>query len=609
MRRVVFQVTCVALLAFAPVAMGQVFYVDVNATGAADGGSWTDAFTEIQEGVEAAAAAGGGEVWVAEGMYSPVWMWDDPVYSDIILLGGFASGDTIDDRDPESKVVVIDGGGGTRCMVVGAEPLQNVLIDGFTLRNGFDDTWMGAGLLIQNLDATNAFRNIVIQSSHAEDGADSGGIGAHVSAAELENILVEDCTSSSHGGGIGLHGCDGMVLTNVTVRNCTAADGSVGGAAVVWGGNVTFIGCTFENNSAGWAGGALGLWTGGNYTVTDCTFTDNSDGGTAFNNGGGGIYAEESTVNITGGLFTGNAPTAVFFHNQSRGSVVDSVFMDQTDSGVLSVSDVAADEAVNIINTAFFRNVTSANNGIYHAGFGNGSVNIVNCTFAHNDGYDGNDGTITVWGDADGAAVTNILNTIAWDNNLEQGVDTYADWAGGQATTVNYSLIDSGWDIAEGTDNLSEDPFFVNPDDFDLRLLVGSPALNAGDGTDPLVPEFDFMGTPRDPVSPSMGIYEEGVSSVTIPDMSGLSQSAAIAELEELGLVVTVYAQHHETVPEDEVIGTNPEVGALLAEGGSVELLVSLGPEEAVHVPVAGLAALLLLGMGLGALALRRARG
>ena len=53
------------------VAPGQVWFVDVdNTAGPWDGRSWATAFEDVHQGAGAAAEAGGGELWVAEGTYT-----------------------------------------------------------------------------------------------------------------------------------------------------------------------------------------------------------------------------------------------------------------------------------------------------------------------------------------------------------------------------------------------------------------------------------------------------------------------------------------------------------------------------------------------------------
>ena len=61
--------TVVVLCVCAP-AFSAVWYVDKdNASGTEDGTTWATAFTTIQPAIDAAHADGGGEVWVAEGVY------------------------------------------------------------------------------------------------------------------------------------------------------------------------------------------------------------------------------------------------------------------------------------------------------------------------------------------------------------------------------------------------------------------------------------------------------------------------------------------------------------------------------------------------------------
>lgn len=58
------------LILIASSAPAAVFYADPTAVGASNGMSWEDAFNDLQAAVDAASAAGGGEVWAADGTYS-----------------------------------------------------------------------------------------------------------------------------------------------------------------------------------------------------------------------------------------------------------------------------------------------------------------------------------------------------------------------------------------------------------------------------------------------------------------------------------------------------------------------------------------------------------
>ncbi len=126
-----------------------VFYVDESATGLADGSSWTNAFTDLQQGIDAAAASEGW-VWVAQGTYSgESWGFDRDSYivigsihvkSGVMVFGGFQGGEEhLSQRDPEAYPAIIEGAFGPEGpRAVYMDHLT--MIDGFQIRNsGFVD--------------------------------------------------------------------------------------------------------------------------------------------------------------------------------------------------------------------------------------------------------------------------------------------------------------------------------------------------------------------------------------------------------------------------------------------------------------------------------------
>jgi serine/threonine-protein kinase len=67
---------------------------------------------------------------------------------------------------------------------------------------------------------------------------------------------------------------------------------------------------------------------------------------------------------------------------------------------------------------------------------------------------------------------------------------------------------------------------------------------------------------------------------VAIPDVSKGSFDQAKATLEVLGFTVTRGDdQFSDTIPSDQVIGTNPDIGKTVPYGSSVEVVVSKGPD------------------------------
>lgn len=69
-----------------------------------------------------------------------------------------------------------------------------------------------------------------------------------------------------------------------------------------------------------------------------------------------------------------------------------------------------------------------------------------------------------------------------------------------------------------------------------------------------------------------------------VPDVSGRPADEAVAELEEAGLEVERAEEHHEEVPADHVIRTEPGPGTEIEEAASVRVVVSLG-RAPIEVP------------------------
>lgn len=161
---------------------GAVFRVDKTSPNPSDGLTWETAFHTIQEGIDAAAAEGGGEVWVAGGpngggyVYNELRTipWGSPAAVDgslvlednVQIYGGFegyaGQQETIRaQRGVRRSVTIIDGstsrGGAPAYHVIvigkGTEPNVGVRIDGFDIRGGRASgvagdyhTWRGAGI-------------------------------------------------------------------------------------------------------------------------------------------------------------------------------------------------------------------------------------------------------------------------------------------------------------------------------------------------------------------------------------------------------------------------------------------------------------------------------
>ena len=108
-----------------------------------------------------------------------------------------------------------------------------------------------------------------------------------------------------------------------------------------------------------------------------------------------------------------------------------------------------------------------------------------------------------------GRGVPVITNSVFWANTDIGGMDESAQIDGiADDPIVNWSCVQGGWSGAGGMGNISTDPMFVDGPNGDLRLMAGSPCIDAADTT--AVPTDDF------------DIDEDGLTSERLPlDLDG----------------------------------------------------------------------------------------
>ena len=98
-------------------AIGNIIFVDKDASGAFDGTSWTNAYKILQNALDAAVS--GDQVWVAEGAYYPD-AGQNHINNDrtetfqlingVAIYGGFAGTETLlSQRDPAANLTILSG--------------------------------------------------------------------------------------------------------------------------------------------------------------------------------------------------------------------------------------------------------------------------------------------------------------------------------------------------------------------------------------------------------------------------------------------------------------------------------------------------------------------
>jgi hypothetical protein len=248
----------------------------------------------------------------------------------------------------------------------------------------------------------------------------------HAGEVTIEGFTIINCTADT-GGGIAAYD------TNLAVVDCvlTSCRAEIGGAIWNLEGSLSLRGCEFSGNAASIAAG--GVFSASNteaeaVTVQHCVFVNNS---TPLGIGGVGIG--HFSCEVFNSRFTGNDAPSV------AGGLGD------------------ACEISRIANCVFSHNTALLGSALSS---GNLAASVVNCTFGHNTGIPLQSFTPMVLG-----------NCIFWGNEPPT-IDA-------PRATAAYCDVEGGF---PGDANIDADPLFVQPGTGDLRLVEGSPCIDAGDG-------------------------------------------------------------------------------------------------------------------------------
>ena len=131
------------VIASASEAAKQIWYVNAENQGGANGLAWQTAFDTIQGAL--ARSRPGDEIWVAKGTYYP-HASDRNVSLDlkkeVALYGGFSGRETrLDQRDYQKNVTILSGnigkGDKTRNTVTIVKGADNAVLDGFTVSDAY----------------------------------------------------------------------------------------------------------------------------------------------------------------------------------------------------------------------------------------------------------------------------------------------------------------------------------------------------------------------------------------------------------------------------------------------------------------------------------------
>ena len=361
----------------------------------------------------------------------------------------------------------------------------------------------GAGA-VQTLGA-----NVYITDGHffMNAGSLAGGLHADAGNADTHTHITSTLfvnNTSLYGGGLTLDGgsalidasgfflntaplCGGVLLQDMTDADITnsefqsndSPDGEVrvgGGIGIADSLNVHITTTVFSDNGATYGGGLFTANSAG--FIHDCEFKSNS--AVEF---GGGAYFETSYFTITDTVFHDNTASvsggALYAHLENMLLISRSNF--ELNAATTGGAIHTEDGSLSVHNTLFNAN-TGTGAALHLDGY---ALAIDQCTF-----YDNRPApdTATLLLDSDPTTLT--LTATIFANNDGQAVSCNGDapdWNYNDFySSTGYALLSPDCSTT-GIGNIEEEPDFVaattnlDPSDDSLRLILGSPCIDAGD--------------------------------------------------------------------------------------------------------------------------------
>lgn len=466
---------------------GWIVYVNVAATGANNGTSWANAYTNLRD---ALAATTQGEIWIAAGIYYP----------------DRGAGATIGDRLARftlaSNVALYGGFAGIETSRV----QRNVTINATRLSGNLGPVGPPADTVV-----TDNSHNVVY--------------AAGVSGTRIDGVSIESGYGNSPGmvasGSVVIADCKFLSNTHIL----SSATGSVNGGALAASGTITIERSTFTDNRTENTygssvfdppayGGAIYASSGTTLTVRDSTFFANTADSQSGPTYGGAIASVDAVVHIVRTQITGNVSSGglgdvwygggIYLENGTTAGTSSKIQNSSIQGNRASFGGgIASDTYSNVtVTNTFFENNTATRGGAVWTGGVSGNPSFRNCTFAGNSATTGS----VVY--ASDYLYTRVVNSVFWGNTgtefhrtpMSNGSIAYCSTQGSYGTTNN---------------RITSVPWGQN-----FRLTAGNVSIDSGSNSE--VPadalDLDGDGDLTEPVPLDWGGFSRFVDDPTKAD-------------------------------------------------------------------------------------------
>jgi hypothetical protein len=381
-------------------------------------------YPTIQAGIDA--AVDGDTVLVAAGTYTGIGNRDVDFLAKAIVV--------MSESGPEATVIDCQGvpsdpHRGFR--FVNREDTSSVL-KGFTITNGCASN---GGAIRCNRSSPTIVDNIIIENT-----ANSGG-GIHCEHAHpvIVGNTIAGNTAAEGGGGIMCASSSPTVVGNTITGNITADALSYGGGIHCYDYSLPAIeGNLFQSNSSGEAGGAIMCYWYSTASIEGNIIVENTS------HNGGGVGVQWSSPIIKNNSIIGNTA-------QEGGGIGGCCSSSPTIEGNTIIGNMAVDNGGAIVCDWYMCPTIEGNTMVGNSATYGGAIF---CYYYSS---------------------PVVRNCILWADSGSIGDEIYLDES--SSISITYSDIEGGW---SGMGNIDADPLFVSREKRDVRLLWGSPCIDAG---------------------------------------------------------------------------------------------------------------------------------